>query len=482
MQSTEGVAFKCMYRLASGKFIVRQHGQVIGTYSCEQRAARALAAHLGVKVRDLKTRDKRQTTPHKAPAMVRGVYKARGGKFEVRSGGQYHGRFDTAGAASKNLAKIAGERPCASKKADRVELAAKRFRSAKATFRTWRPADLKDLIEVRRKHPLFCIAPGPLYLIAVVGKEQAWRAAIVRLARQLPASTRSNLSALSNRIGPDAADRDRGVRTAVALRLHRLLVVACQAMTKRSAKEQAYWVNHVNRNVAHHAGWLPFMQRMGILAKTTMQDKSRLVFGNPDMAYKILPFSERKHVRVLTKLSEMQQALLATRPLCTLDDWAAGCESFKTTAGERRERDSYSFLWTFRAAMIAERAAAGCKKLQYNDKNTTDDLAKAFPDQCEWVSYFCPGGPVPVGQFVSQLGYKDSIEYLTCDLCIFMPIAEHLSTVAGEHEPHVKRCRTAMDDALLRSHGQQAHPAVVAGQATLPKMINKSMAKSTKTS
>ena len=55
-------------------------------------------------------------------------------------------------------------------------------------------------------------------------------------------------------------------------------------MTKRSAKEQTYWVNHLNRNVAHHAGWLLFMQQMGILAKTTMPDKSRLVFGNPDMA------------------------------------------------------------------------------------------------------------------------------------------------------------------------------------------------------
>ena len=224
-----------------------------------------------------------------------------------------------------------------SKKADRVELAAKRFRSAKATFESWRPADIKNLIEVRKKHTLFCIAPGPLYLIALLGKEQAWTTAIVRLARELPAKTTANLFALSSRSSADAGAR--GVRAAVAKDVHGLLVAACQAMTKRSAQEQVYWPKHCNRNVNHHAGWLPVMQRMGILAKTTKRDKSRLVFGNPDIAYNILPFSEQKHVKALIKLSEMQQALLATRLPRTLDEWVRGCESFKTTAGERRERD-----------------------------------------------------------------------------------------------------------------------------------------------
>ena len=100
---------------------------------------------------------------------------------------------------------------------------------------------------------------------------------------------------------------------------------------------------------------------MGILAKTTKRDKSRLVFGDPGKAYKILPFSEQL-VGVLTKMSEMQQVLLVMRPPRTLDDWVEACESFKKMAGKSQERESYSFLWTFRAAMIAERAAAGVEK------------------------------------------------------------------------------------------------------------------------
>ena len=207
------------------------------------------------------------------------------------------------------------------------------------------------------------------------------------------------------------------------------------------------------------------MQRIGILAKTTLRDKSRLVFGDPGTAYKILPFSS-KLVGALNKWSRQQEVLLAMRTPLSLDDWGEACENYKKMAGETpAERESYSFLWAFRAAMIAERAAAGLEKLQYSKKNTTEDIAKVFPDQSEWVSYFCPDGPMPVGEFVRRLGYEDSIEYLTCDLCIFMPLAEQLSTEAGEHEPKVKRCRIAMDAAMSSRNGQQAQPAVVARQA-----------------
>ena len=151
--------------------------------------------------------------------------------------------------------------------------------------------------------------------------------------------------------------------------------------------------------------------------------------------------------------------MLSTNTPATLDDRVAACENFKTTAGERRALASYSHVWTFRAAMIAERAALGFKELGFSDKNTTDDISKAFPDQCEWVRYFSPGGPVPVGEFLRQVGYTDSIEYLTCDLCILMPVAEQLS------EPGTAKGRAAMDEELkIQGAGHQVHPAVATQQ------------------
>ena len=270
MQSTEGVTYKCMYRLPSGKIIVRHLGQVIGSYAGERKAALALAAHLGSDVRDLKTRQPKRR--RQAPTMASGVYLTASGKFEVRSDGQCQGRFDTAELATKSLAKIEGARPPASKKAGRVDLARKRFAAAKQTFKTWRPSDMQDLSAVRKEETLFCIAPGPLYVIAIIGKERAWRAAIVRLARELPTSKNVNLCALSGRIG-STDSKARAVRAAAAKVVHELLVNACNKMTERTKSEQAYYAKHVNRNVAHHAGWLPAMQRMGILAKTTARDE-----------------------------------------------------------------------------------------------------------------------------------------------------------------------------------------------------------------
>ena len=208
------------------------------------------------------------------------------------------------------------------------------------------------------------------------------------------------------------------------------------------------------------------MQRMGILSKTTKRDKNRLVFGDSGVAYKIMPFSN-KLVKDLTTLSTMQQVLLATPPPRTLDEWIEGFQIFKKWALQREKQDSYNALWTFRAAMIAERAFAGYKELGYSDENTTETISEAFPDMSQWVAYLCQSGRMRVGEFVRKLGYKDSIEYLTCDLCILMPVADCLATDAGDVDPQVKRCRLAEDEACFQRCGQQAHPAVVAQQVKI---------------
>ena len=109
MQSTDGVEHRGVYRLPSGQFLVRRDGQVVGSFSSERLAAGALAAHMGIKISDLRKRAR--TTPQKTPAMVRGIYSLCDGKFEVRSHGKYCGRFDTVQKATKILAGIAGAPP-----------------------------------------------------------------------------------------------------------------------------------------------------------------------------------------------------------------------------------------------------------------------------------------------------------------------------------------------------------------------------------
>ena len=99
-------------------------------------------------------------------------------------------------------------------------------------------------------HGLFCIAPGPLYVLAVVCKERVWRAEVVRLAEQLPASVLANLCTLSARIGADAGAQR--VRSIAAHDVHKLLVAAgLHLIDERSDEEKVHWVRHVNWSVAH---------------------------------------------------------------------------------------------------------------------------------------------------------------------------------------------------------------------------------------
>ena len=103
------------------------------------------------------------------------------------------------------------------------------------------------------------------------------------------------------------------------------------------------------------------MQRMGVLGKATKQNKNCLVFGDAGKQYKTLPFSQ-KVVKHFVQFSKMLQVLLATPTPRTLDEWGAGCEIFKQLIcrqkNPKQQCESYCVLWTFRAAMIAERAAA----------------------------------------------------------------------------------------------------------------------------
>ena len=466
-QTSAGIEFKCLYRLPCGTVFVRTGDGVLGYYKTVQHAARALAAHLGVDVKDLARRTVRQGKHEEHQALaLKGVYKTAGGRFEARAGKRYLGRFNNLASACKEIAKKTGAHPGLSKMQVRVKFAAKCFASAKKTFKTWRPADIKNLIEVRKNHPLFCITPGPLYMLAVAGKEQAWRAAIVRLSEALPASAMRNMCALSDRIGSD--EGALRLRDDVAKDVHKILVAACEAMATRSIEEKAYFVKHVNRNVAHHSGWLALMQRMGILSKTNKEDKTRLVFHDPHVFYKTMPFSQ-KLVAELVMFSRMQQVLLATPPARTLDEWKEGLKMFQKLVLKKDKQDSYSLLWNYRSAMIAERSSRGYKDLEYNDTNTAGDLAAAFPDMSRWVSFFCTEkNRVRLSAFVRLLDYRESIEYLTCDLCIFMPIASELATTSGDCDPQVERCKIAEDTALLREVGDEAHPAVIARQvATL---------------
>lgn len=463
-QSTEGVAHTFMYR-QRGKILVRYKGVVVGTYASEKAAAPPLAARMGMEVNDLPMRARAEVRP--TPGGVYFNY----GRFEVRRNGEYHGRYETAKKAALKLAVIAQHRPAT--KVEARSCNKKRFKELKRIFKNWRPADITDLIQTRKKQELFCLAPGPLYVLAIMGKEGPWRAAIVRLTRKMSASKRVNMCALTGRTGPDPASC--AAKAAAAKDVHGILVAACKAMARRPIRERKFW-NTVNKNVSHHSGWLPVMQRIGILAKTPNNiAPGSLVFGDPDstrsQAYQTMPFSQTQ-VEWLSKMGDMQQSLLATKAPKTINDWIDGLMRFKKAASKTK-KDAYGVLWTFRSAMIAEMAAAGIKRMGYKSSNTMTDVVKAFPDQSRWIKNFCSEGNslkigTSISKFVRAIEYKDSVEFLTMDLCILMTVARGMSAKDVKNlEPQIKKSKLAMDKKLIGMPGCESHPALVVQQAAI---------------
>ena len=65
-----------------------------------------------------------------------------------------------------------------------------------SSWQDWKPADFKGLLTLRSKNQTFSKAHGPLYPIAMWGKETPWRNAMVAGWKGLTASERNRMVSL----------------------------------------------------------------------------------------------------------------------------------------------------------------------------------------------------------------------------------------------------------------------------------------------
>ena len=338
----------------------------------------------------------------------------------------------------------------------------------KRIFAGWRPADILDVVQFRKKEQLLARTPGPMYLVAVQGKEAGWRSIVARLTKKMAAPKRLNMSFL---IGHTPDQDSKRLRVGAAKDVHGVLAAATKSMVCRTARERSYWSKHVNKNVTHHSGWLPLMQRIHILAKTSRKDPRGMCFGDEGdpkvQAYKIVPFKPQTHVETFARLSMMQQVLVSTKTPKTLDDWRDGMAEFAKKAPVMG--DSYTCRWVYRSAMVAEMALANRKTLKYGKHNTMAHVQKGFPDQKGMIRTFCEAdgktaSSVTVSEFLRGLRYKDGLQFLTMDLCILGVAGQGMEPKTIEAaELEIKRSRHKMDKEL--GPGRPAHPAIVVQKA-----------------
>ena len=113
-------------------------------------------------------------TSKKHRALPKYVHQTPSGKYRVviRGSGEasvdHLGTFDTVGQAVDSVMGAVGEStPKTRISRNAVEV----LKALSMPFEDWVPADLAHLITFRKENGHFRSAPGPLYLIAILGKE-----------------------------------------------------------------------------------------------------------------------------------------------------------------------------------------------------------------------------------------------------------------------------------------------------------------------
>ena len=144
--------------------------------------------------------------------------------------------------------------------------------------------------------------------------------------------------------------------------------------------------------------------------------------------YQLVPFSQRLHVPRIEGLAYLLHLVRAEPIPRTLQTWTESIASVQSQAARLRangisssilsKSDSYAFLWLVRLHLLVELVAAK-RRIQWKRDFPLWTFAKAFPDQCTWITTIRNKKNLrTLGQLVRLLQYKRPIEFLTMDLCL----------------------------------------------------------------
>ena len=124
----------------------------------------------------------------------------------------------------------------------------------------------------------------------------------------------------------------------------------------------------------------------------------------------------------MTRVANLLRSMVPPTRLVHYRKLVSGATELVKQVMSAEYADSYGWKWLVRSYLLTEMHAMKITRLQVKDE-TLDDLMASFPDQCGWLSTFCGDRVAPskyqVRTLMHELNYKDPIEMLTCDLCIF---------------------------------------------------------------
>ena len=189
--------------------------------------------------------------------------------------------------------------------------------------------------------------------------------------------------------------------------------------------DRRWSTKHLHQNVGRSLGWLPLLQKFGVLSKKQDGDSGRgfnLKFGG-EGEYKLLPLCND----MVRTFQDIERFELVMRLYGTARDFTE-YERILTRVREAgvgfvfEDPDGYIRRWTFRAEQMAQRHAAGClHDFHVPQRCTVERFQAAFPDQkghlMSWATHL---GIQRVHALAARVGYHGSLFWFTMYLCLLL--------------------------------------------------------------
>lgn len=174
--------------------------------------------------------------------------------------------------------------------------------------------------------------------------------------------------------------------------------------------------------------------------------------------YAVVGFRAALHLPIFSKEAKLHAIVSSAEVPRSLDGWIQLVRSIARVAcvGKTTE-ESYSFKWCIRSYLVAERHARGDGLLRFASTDKVKDFSQAFPDQCSWVKQLGYSMDTSIGCMVRGLGYKDSLEMLSVDLCSFGFLRGWSADVLKGKTSQLRKTFRALQDET----GHMPHPVVV---------------------
>ena len=274
-------------------------------------------------------------------------------------------------------------------------------------FRGWVPADLQNSVKFRGKASSLQAYGPAAYVAGLVGKEDRWRDAVLKIWEAMPSSERLRLQGMGSRDEALALDGARTLHAFLSLTvalwagwsIPRLGSMSWPVDVKKeiappTSKQQAlvekhrrWWNQHVHRNVLHHFSPGVLAQQLGIVRKTTRRAGSLLIGTDGGEYYGLVPFNvaQAKALQALHTMGVVLNSLPVPR---NNREWAQAQAAAITLADTMKiNRSEYRWPWLVRAYLFAEMRHHGVRRLNIVEDWTLTQLQEALqPDQNKWLT------------------------------------------------------------------------------------------------